>query len=174
MRESDRPDGITKRNIHDARGSFFVRWPFDLAALGLLLVLAFLGVFGSSGTFVAEGGDVGLVIEGPVRIRNGNFYETRLRIDIRRNVRDLVVLVDENVWHEMTVNSTRPEPSEYGFRDGAFELHFGEFEAGENLAIVFDAQVNSGRWPGTNAGTIALADGDEVLATADYALEVLP
>ncbi len=174
MGESARPDGISERNIHDAHGSFFVRWPFGLAGLGLLLLLALLGVFGAKGRIVASGDGIDLVVEGPARIRNGNFYETRLAIDIRRNIRDLVVLVEEDIWHEMTVNSTRPEPSEYGFRDGAYELHFGRFEAGENLVIVFDAQVNSGRRPGTNAGTITLADGDAVLVTADYALEVLP
>ena len=174
MGESARPDGISERSIHDARGSFFVRWPFGLAGLGLLLVLSLLGVFGARGTIVARGDDIDLVIEGPVRIRNGNFFETSLTVDIRRNVRDLVVRVDPNVWYEITVNSLRPEPTEYEFREGSYELHFGDFETGESLIVVFDAQVNSGRRPSTNAGTIALADGDEVLVTADYALEVLP
>ena len=52
---------------------------------GLLLVLALLGVFGARGTIVARGDDIDLVIEGPVRIRNGNFFETSLTVDIRRN-----------------------------------------------------------------------------------------
>lgn len=174
MNKSAWPDGIDHHHVHDARGSLFVRWPFSLSALGALLVLALAGVFGADSRISGTGDDVSLVVEGPVRIRNGNFYDTLLTVNTGRDIRDLVLRVGKDIWYEVTVNTVLPEPSEYGFRDGSFELRFGELHADETLVVKISAQVNSGRKPSTNAGKIALADGDVILATVDYAMEVLP
>ena len=169
------PDGIEPRDNHNAPGSWLARWPFNLAVLGFVLLLAFVGVFGASARLTAVGDGVSLVVEAPIRIRNGNFYETVLTVSAtRRDIRDAVVLIDQNIWYQVTVNAVLPEPSEYGFRDGAFELRFGRLSAGDTLVVKISAQLNSGRKPSTNAGRIALADGDVVLATVDYAMEVLP
>jgi hypothetical protein len=174
MDESTRPEGIEHRHIHDARGSLFARWPFSLVCLGALLAVALAGGFGADARLTGTGNDVALTLDGPIRIRNGNFYDTVLTVETGRDIRDLVVLVDQDVWYEVTVNTVLPEPSEYGFRDGFFELRFGRLSAGDSLVLKISAQINSGRNPSTNAGQIALADGDVVLATIDYALEVLP
>lgn len=174
MNDPARPDGIEPHHIHEAHGSLLVRWPFNLAGLAILLALAFVGVFGTAARIVGKGDRVSLAVEGPVRIRNGNFYETVLTVETRRDIRDLVILIDKAIWYEVTVNTILPEPSEQGFHDGSFELHFGRLAADDKLVVKFSAQINSGRRPSTNAGKIAVADGDIVLATVDYAMEVLP
>jgi hypothetical protein len=174
LQQSALPDGIEPHHIHEAHGSLLVRWPLDVCGLGALLLLAFLGVFGVDAKLAGTGAGVSLVIEGPARIRNGNVFDTALTIETQRQIRDLIVLVDEAVWYEVTLNTVLPEPEQYGFRDGAFELRFGELESGERLLIKISAQINSGRSPSTNAGKIAIADGDDILTALDYSLEVLP
>ena len=174
MNQSVRPDGIEHHHVHEARGSLLARWPFSLAGLGALLLLALVGVFGADARITGTGDDVSLVVDGPIRIRNGNFYDTVLTVETRRDIRDLVVLIDKNIWYQVTVNTVLPEPSEYGFHNGSFELRFGTLSAGDSLVVKISAQINSGRKPSTNAGKIALADDDDVLATVDYAMEVLP
>jgi hypothetical protein len=174
MDGSAQPDGIEGHHIHEARGSLLVRWPFSLAGLGTLLLLALLGLFGTDARLAATGNGVSLVVQGPVRIRNGNFYDTILTVETLRAVEDLIVRVDKEVWHEVTVNTVLPEPSEYGFGDGAYELRFGSFPAGKFLVVKISAQINSGRKPSTNAGKIAVADGSVVLAAVDYTMKVLP
>lgn len=174
MDESARPDGIEHHHVHEARGSLFVRWPFSLAGLGALLVLAFMGVFGADGRLDGAGDGVSLAVQGPVRIRNGSFYDTILTVETRRDIRELVLMVDKDAWYEVTVNTLLPEPSEYGFHDGSYELRFGRLPAGDSLVVKISAQINSGRQPSTNAGQIAVADGDVVLTRVDYRLEVLP
>ncbi len=172
-REPVRPDGIAPRDIHHS--SLLSRWPFDLAALGVVLLLAFVGVFGANARLNAVGDGVSLAVHAPVRIRNGNFYETVLTVNAPgREIQDLVIRVDRDVFYQVTVNAILPEPSEYTFRDGAYELRFGSLPAGGVLVVQISAQLNSGRKPSTNAGQISVADGDVVLTTVDYAMEVLP
>jgi hypothetical protein len=174
LSELSRPDGIEQAHIHEAHHSVFRRWPFTLVSLSALMILALLGAFGSDVRITEAGDRVELTVDGPGRIRNGCFFETLLVVDTRRDIRDLVFLVDKDIWYEVTVNTVLPEPSEYGYRNGSFELRFGRLEADKSLVIKVAAQINSGRRASTNEGNITLADGDAVLATIHYAMEVLP
>jgi hypothetical protein len=174
MDELTRPDGIEPKHIHEARGSFVRRWPFGLAGLGLLLGLAFFGAYGEQGRTTGSGSDVSFSVDGPHRIRNGEFFEMVLDVAARREIRDLVILVGADVWRDVTVNTLMPDPSEHGFRNGSFEFRFGALGAGETFRFKVDAQVNPSHTPSANKGTIQIADGDATLATVNYAMEVLP
>jgi len=174
MLESPRPDGIEPKHIHDARGSRLRRWPVGLVGLGVLLALSFFGVFGAGARMVATGEQVELIVDSPSHIRNGMFFETVITIETERDLRDAVILVDKDLWREVTVNTILPEPTEYGFREDAFEFRYGPLTAEERLVIKVALQVNSGHGPSANQGSVALADGDAILATLNYAMEVLP
>ena len=74
------PDGIEHKHIHEAHGSRLRRWPFGLFGLSLLLVLAFFGTYGGYTTLGASGNDVRFTVDAPDRIRNGEFFEMRIRV----------------------------------------------------------------------------------------------
>jgi hypothetical protein len=168
------PDGIDSGHVTGASGSLLSRWPFGLAGLGIVLFLAIAGVFGANTSITGGDDQVSLQIEGPKRIRNGSFYEMVVTIDSRRDIPELVLLVDQAIWYQVTVNTLYPEPKDYGFEDGAFSFRYGKLPANQSLVVKVDAQINSGRSPSTNLGKISIADNDTVIAAAEYAMEVLP
>lgn len=174
MDERATPQGIEHKHIHDARGSIFRRWPFGLAALAVVLLPAFFGVYGSNATLAGAGTDVRFTVDGPRRIRNGEFFELILNIEAQGRVEDAVVLIGAPLFRDMTINTLLPDPSEHGFRNGSFEFRFGALGAGESLQVKLDGQVNPSHTPSANKGAIAVADGETILATVDYAMEVLP
>jgi hypothetical protein len=174
MSDLARPDGIEPKHIHEAGGSVVRRWPFGLAGLGVLLALAFVGVYGKQNRLAGSGSEVELAVEGPVRIRNGEFFEMVLNVETRRDIRDLVVLIGADLWRDVTVNTLLPDPSEHGFRDGSYEFRFGPLEAGGTLRIKVDGQINPSHAPSANEDTIEIADGEATLVTVNYAMEVLP
>jgi hypothetical protein len=174
MHDLARPDGIEPKHIHEAGGSVVRRWPFGLAGLGVLLALAFFGVYGNEERLTGSGSEVQLVVQGPGRIRNGEFFEMALNVGTRRDIRDLVVLIGADLWRDVTVNTLLPDPAEHGFRDGSYAFRFGPLGAGESLRIKVDGQINPSHAPSANEDTIEIADGDTTLVTINYAMEVLP
>lgn len=150
------------------------RWPFSLGGLGVLLGLGFFGVYGADTRLAGAGNSVELVVEGPGRIRNGEFFEMILSVATKRDISDLVVLIDADLWREVTVNTLLPDPSGHGFRRNAFEFRFGALNAGESLLIKVDGQINPSLTLSAHEGPISVADGDAVLTAVTYAMEVLP
>jgi len=174
MDDLPRPGGIEHKHIHEARGSIFRRWPFGLGGLAIVLAPAFFGMYGSDTRLVGAGSGVQLEVEGPGRARNGEFFELVLDVEALRDVQDLVVLVGADLLRDVTVNTVLPDPSEYGFRNGSYEFHFGRLASGASLKVKLDAQINPGHTPSANEATIAVADGESVLAKVFYVMEVLP
>lgn len=175
MADLERPEGIERRHIHEAGGRWWQQAPIGLIGLGLLLAASFLGLLGTEKDLSDSGDSVDLTVDAPVRIRNGEFYEMTFTIAATRDISDLVLLVDPEVWTDATVNTFIPAPVEEGIREGAFEFTFGPLEAGATLVVKVDAQINPDHAPSANRGTIAVADGDgPPLASIEYAMEVLP
>lgn len=168
------PEGIEKRHIHEAGGSFRHQWPVGMLGLGVLLLASVLGWFGTEEQLTAAASEVQLSVDGPSRIRNGEFFELLITIETDRPIGDLTLVIDEDVWRDTTVNTFIPAASEENFEDGAFTFAFGPFEPGSQLSIKVDGQVNPDHTPSANRGPIAVADGDEPLVELDYVMEVLP
>jgi hypothetical protein len=168
-------EGIERRHIHEARGRWWQQAPVGLIGLGILLSASFFGWLGTEAERSDSREAVTLTVDAPVRIRNGEFYEMTFRVEAHRAVGELVLLVDVDVWRDVTVNTFVPAPTEEGMRGEAFEFRFGPLEAGSELLVKVDAQVNPDHAPNANRGAIAIADGDgSPLASVDYSLEVLP
>lgn len=168
------PDGIEPRHVHEASGNRVQNLPTGLLGLGVLILGSVIGLFGQEGTLAAEGDAAALQVLAPNRIRNGEFYEMTLRIEVREPVDNLVLEVDEAVWRDVTVNSFFPAPERESFADGAFVFEFGPMEAGTTFVVKVDCQVNPDHPPASNAGTIAVTDDGDAIAGVDYRLEVLP
>jgi hypothetical protein len=173
MNEVSRPDGIEPRHIHEAHGSGVMTWG-GVVLLGVLLIAALFGVFGIQAT-VSDGGEgVQLTIEGPKRIRSGEYFEMMFTIETDREIRDAVLSVDADVWHDLTINTMLPTPTEEGFQNGAFDFHYGALPPGARLLVKVDGQVNPDYPPGPNQGAIEVTDGPATLASIDYTIMVLP
>lgn len=173
MNEIRRPEGIERRHI-EASGSLLHALPTGLILFGLLLLAALLGTFGRRDTLTAAGAGVELSVEGPMRIRSGEFFEMLFTIETEREIRDAVLSVGSGIWHDVTINTMIPQPTEESAEDGAFEFHFGALRPGSRLLVKVDGQINPTYPPGTNEGVIELVDGAATLASIDYRMKVLP
>jgi hypothetical protein len=167
------PEGIDQRHIHQAM-LLAHRWPLGLIALGILLVAALSGVFGTEARWTVSGHGLDAVLAGPLRIRNGEVFEMRVTVSARRDIRDLVLRIDRDIWHDVTVNTFIPAAIEERFRNDAFEFHFGALRTGASLLVKIDGQINPSHPPARNDGRITLADGATVLATVAYTMDVFP
>lgn len=175
MREDARtPEGIERRHIENAAGARLHNLPVGLIGLGALLALSAFGLFGSEAPREAAHDVAALRVDGPIRLRNGEFFEMTVTVDAREALDNLVVAVDEPVWQDITVNTFFPAPESETFSDGAFEFEFGPVEAGSTFVVKIDCQVNPDHAPSANVGTIRIADGDDPITEVDYTLEVLP
>jgi len=169
----DSPEGIERRHVRDLKRRA-PNVPLGFIGLGVLIGASVLGLFGTEARLSAGAGTAELSVDAPVRIRNGEFYEMVFQVRANREIPELVLLVDPGVWRDVTVNTFIPAATDETTRDGAFAFTYGRLEAGEELTVKVDAQVNPDHAPAANEGRIAVADGDEVLAAVDYRMEVLP
>lgn len=173
MGDLARPEGIEPRHIHEASGSPAGQL-FGVAGLALVLGLAFFGFYGADARRTASAGGVELAVDGPGRIRSGEFFEMSISVATTRDIANLVVVIDADLWRDVTVNTLLPDPAGHAFRDDAYEFRFGDLDAGENLQIKIDGQINPSLAPPADEGEISVGDGDAVLAAVTYAMEVLP
>lgn len=174
MNEPRRPDGIEYRHIHEAHGTRLHAWPSGLTLFAFVIALAAFGIPGERESITAGGDAVRLTVEGPSRIRSGEYFEMLFTIDTERELRDAVLSVDQAIWHDVTINTMIPTPAEEKFRNGSFEFHFGALTPGSRLLVKVDGQINPAYPPGANEGAIALVDGAATLASVDYSIKVLP
>lgn len=169
------PDGID--DSHDDPPGWLRRSSSSLALLllGAVIATGLSGVLGGvdSAPVSAAEADAILTVETRDVLRNGEFFETRIKVEARRPVADAVLSVSSALWRDMTVNSMIPAPSEETFERGSYTFSFGPLEPGATLEIKLDGQINPPLFGGTR-GTVALSDGDRLLARIPLAIRVLP
>jgi hypothetical protein len=167
------PDGIGAEHI-DLRPKQRRPGILSLVILGALVAIGLSGYAGGGSAQHEVRNAAGLfVVRAPDTIRNGEIFETRLRVVARRPIGKLVIGVDPAFWRELTTNSTVPQAGEETFRDGLFRFSFDKVEAGAAFEFQVAQQINPGLW-GTNRGRVVFLDGDTVLAELPVALRVLP
>lgn len=166
------PDGIAPADA-DGHGSR-LNW-ISLAVLGAIMLAALLGAFGGgkARSMVADTPAAQLEVHTPRVLRNGTFFETRLRITARAPIADAVIIVPASLWRDMTINTMIPAPSEEKAEKGAFRFSYGAIETGGVLDIKVDGQINPPLFAGTH-GTIELHDGERPIAAIPIEIMVLP
>ncbi|WP_447725938.1 hypothetical protein [Sphingomonas koreensis] len=166
------PDGIAAADAdgHGAR----LNW-ISLAVLSAIMLTALLGAFGGgkARSVVAEGSAARIEVHTPCVLRNGVFFETRIRVTARTPIADAVIVVPVQLWRDMTVNTMIPAPSEEKAANGAFRFSYGPMKPGDILDIKVDGQINPPLFAG-NAGSIELNDGERPLARVPIEITVLP
>lgn len=169
---ADYPDGIDPRHA-EGRGANW-NW-LSLAVLGAVMLAALLGAFGGGKTrpLTVAAAEAQLDVATPRVIRNGEFFETRVRIEARRPIAKAVLVVPESLWRDMTINSMIPAPSEEKAEKGEFRFDYGAMKTGDVLDIKIDGQINPPLFAGTQGG-VALYDGERRIAAIAFDIKVLP
>jgi hypothetical protein len=166
------PDGVAPIDAI-GRGARF-NW-ISLAVLSLFMLAALLGAFGGGKAqpLVEQAAAARLEIATPRVIRNGEFFETRIRIEARQPIAKAVLVVPASLWRDMTINTMIPAPAEERSEQGAFRFDYGALEPGDVLEIKVDGQINPPLFAG-NAGVVALNDGDRTVVRLPLDITVLP
>lgn len=168
------PDGIGPDHVENSRASRHSGW-LPLLLLGALLLSALLGTYGgdTDPTRTATGPVAALHVTAPEILRNGEFFEIRVRIEARRAIAKPVLTISTGYWRHLTINTMIPAPAEEGHEDGHFTFGYDKLEAGQSLEIKIDGQINPARFGGT-AGVVALHDDKTPLARIPIRLKVFP
>jgi len=168
--QSDYPDGIVPGDSNGAR----INW-ISLAVLGAIMLAALLGAFGGgkSRNVVADTPLARLEVHTPRVMRNGMFFETRIRLAAKAQIANAVIVVPASLWRDVTVNTMIPAPSDEKTEEGAFRFSYGAIRPGDVLDIKIDGQINPPLFAG-NWGSIELHDGKRPIAAIPFDITVLP
>ena len=147
--------------------------PLALVAFGAVMVLGMTGILGREADWHAEANGVRLEVHTSEILRNGEFFEMRVSVETDRSLGEMVIVVESALWEDMTVNTMIPAAAEETATDGEFRFTFAELEPGTPFLMKIDLQVNPDIVAG-NEGAVSVYDGEELLATTDLTIAVLP
>ncbi len=167
------PDGIGDDHLRPSAGLRRHASPVSLGVFGLVIVLGLTGLLGHERDWGAEADGIGLSVHAPEIIRNGEFFEMRIRVDAPAGLADLGIGVDQLLWEDMTVNTMIPSATEETSSAGELRFTFGPLEPGQTFELKVDLQVNPDILGG-NEGTVTVYDGDEPITAVDLDITVLP
>ncbi len=172
-RASRPPDGIDDRHARAADGRRQHAGPLSLVVFGVVLAMGVSGLLGREADWRATANGVSLAVHASQIIRSGEIFEMRISVVSDRPLAELTIGVDEGLWEDMTVNTMIPGAAEEASADGEFRFTFAELEADTEFVLKVDIQVNPDIVAG-NVGAVTVYDGDQVLATTEVGITVLP
>jgi hypothetical protein len=172
---ADLPQYLTLAGNRDRSERFEL--VFRRAFFGLVLVVivaGLLNVFGQRPSNTLAAGDVAdLHVFAPARLRGGLYYEGRITIEAKSEIKKATLVLDSGWTEQMQINTIEPAPLGESSRDGKLTLDFGHVPAGQKLVAWLQFQVNP-----TNVGRrsqdVGLYDDTTLLATADRTVTIFP
>jgi len=174
-RVAETPDYLTLKEHRDDDKIVerSVRWAL-VTVISVISIAGLLNVFGQHPlTTEASGAAADLTVFAPHRLRGGLFYEGRITVDAKQTLDDTVIVLDPGWAEQTSINTIEPSPVEESGRDGRLSLGYGKLEAGEQLTVYLQLQVNP-----TNVGhrsqRVELRNGPELIAAADRSVTVFP
>ena len=117
--------------------------------------------------------DAQLSFEAPRRIRNGEIFEMRFRVNSHAQLNDVTIAITPSLMQDMTINTLSPGPEKESFGSGGVRWSYGPIEKGKTLVVKIDGQINPSLFGGTN-GAVSLYDGDRRLGALPVLIRVLP
>jgi hypothetical protein len=172
---ADVPDQLTLQVARDREGKRDVKVRRAMvAALVVFLGLGLFNLFGQRPATTTAGADAAtLEVHAPKRVRGGLFYQARFSIEALREVEQATLVLDSGWAEGITINTVEPSPVSAASRDGKLVYELGRIRAGQKHVFFMQLQVNP-----TNVGhrsqDVQLFDGEELLATIDRSITVLP
>ena len=171
--EASTPDGIADEHAEPRSGLRRHASPLSLLVFATVVILGLSGFLGRERTWQAEANGTELEVHASEIIRNGEFFEMRLKVVGSDPIDELRIEVDESLWEDMTVNTMIPAAAEEESADGVFGFTFAELPAGQAFDMKVDLQVNPDIL-GSNPGTVRVLDGEERLVELLIEIRVLP
>lgn len=166
---------LAQDNHPEKPGGLSLRGWLPLAVLGALLAAALLGVFGG-GKFpvrTAQANQASLTVKAPHTIRNGMFFEMRVRVDAHQAMAKPQIAIDSALWRDITINTMIPAAAKEEYKGGSMVFSFDALKPGDVLEWKIDGQINPSLFGGTS-GTIALLDDGRPVTALPLSLTVLP
>jgi hypothetical protein len=167
------PDGIDDEHVRPLAGWRRHASPLSLAAFGLVVALALVGVLGHERQWDAQDGGARLRVSMPETIRNGEFFEMRVEVEAEDAIGELGVGIDQALWEDITINTLIPAATDETSEAGEFRFTFGQLGDGTAFLFKVDGQVNPDIL-GANAGSVTLYDGEDPLTQVEITMTVLP
>jgi hypothetical protein len=146
-----------------------------LALIAALLVAALLNVFGQRTTSSAVATpEARMEVDAPPRLSGGLLYQIRFRLQpLRHAVSHPKLVLNENWFDGMTLNSFTPNPAVENSRGGRFALAFPALGKGRTLTVLGELQVNPTSL-GKRSLSAAFVDGATRLAVVHRTLTIFP
>jgi hypothetical protein len=168
------PEGIHESHLRSKSWYRFAN-PAAVVGIGLFLAAALAGVFGGQPhpTRVIDTPSATITLQFPERLRNGEFFEMRAKIEAKRNFADMGIGVSSAYWRDLTINTMVPAPAEEKSEDGDYLFSYGAMKVGDTLTIKIDGQINPPMSGGTQ-GKLTIKDGDLALTEVPVKLRVFP
>ena len=172
--KQDFPQGISEAHSK-AKGWHRRANPASFIALGSLMMLAVLGLFGGQPhpTISVNAPSAEINLQLPQRIRNGQFFEMRIHVKTKRPFDDLTLAISSSYWHDLTINTMIPAPSEEKSEFGRYIFSYGRIDAGTDFTVKIDGQINPPLFRG-NDGKVELRNGNSVIASIPVDMKVMP
>lgn len=167
------PDGLSERNVQPVAAWRRHASPLGLVAFGVVVLLALVGLLGHERTWAAEEGGVRLEVHTAEIIRNGEFFEMRVRVVPMDDIGELVIGIDDAIWEDVTVNTMLPAATDEENADGETRFTFADLPAGTAFQFKVDLQINPDILGG-NAGQVTVYDGEATLVSTPITITVLP
>ena len=145
------------------------------ALIAAVLVAALLNVFGQRTTSSAVATpQARMHVDAPPRLSGGLLYQVRFRLQpLRHPLSHPKLVLGENWFDGMTLNSITPNPASENSRGGRFALSFPALGKGQTLTVVCELQVNPTSL-GKRSLYAAFVDGETRLAAVHRTLTIFP
>ncbi len=170
------PADLSVERHRDLVGRAYEPW-VRRAVLAIFVAIAALGlanVFGQRATTSsASGAAAELTLEAPDRLRGGIIAQGTIEVRAIERIAQPRLVLDPGWIDGMTINTISPAAAAEGSDQGRTVLAYGELGAGDTLTVRISYQVNPTDL-GSQAGGVALLDGDRQIARVDRTIVVFP
>jgi hypothetical protein len=170
------PDRLDRKQHIDLERRGLERW---LMGTGVVLLAVFLGlglanVFGqrvettSVSTAVAD-----LEVKAPTAVRSGLMYEVQFTIAAHAALEEPTLVLESGWFDGFAINTMSPDTKDWTQRDGRQVLSYDAVQAGAELVVRLQYQVNPTTMGTRDQGVVLEDDGATILAL-DHETTVFP
>ena len=145
-----------------------------MCLLAVLPVIALVGLIGQrQSTSALSAPAATFRLTAPKTVRGGIFYQARVQVIARQDLKFPSLVLDDGWVEGMQVNSITPQPPNENPLNGKVQLGYGELPADHQLHVWFEFEVNP-TTVGRHSFGITLLNGNQPVARIQRTIRVLP